>query len=67
MESSVTYGMASNYTLLGRKKLRGNFSSLRLYRVIQREFLTLSSFGAIFFVITGNTDAEQGKGCSNKS
>jgi hypothetical protein len=47
MECCVTAKTASQYTLLGRKKSRGNFSSLRLYRVIQRKFYTYTTMNLL--------------------
>jgi hypothetical protein len=35
----ITNRLASEYTLLGKKKNRGNFSKLRLYRIMQRKCL----------------------------
>lgn len=46
MESVVTYEVACDYTLLGRKRCRKNFSSLRLCRVIRRKqrFFLLTTY-----------------------
>lgn len=36
LEACITNNLACSYTLFGKKMFRGNFSSLQLYRVIQR-------------------------------